>query len=1069
MNDNNKKYWKGVEELSNDPEFLKNAHKEFPDFLPLKEEAQVNSESTEDSGTDRRDFLKLLGFGVAAASLAACETPVNRAIPYLNKPEEVDPGIANWYASTYLDGGEYCSILVKTREGRPIKIEGNSLSSITKGGTSARVQASVLSLYDEERLKFFTKNGKALSLDEYGALDNEIVSKLTQAQQEGKGIRIVSSTIMSPSTKKVIADFKAKYPAAQHIMYDANSVSGLIKANKSSFGKVAVPSYDFSKANVIVSFGADFLGTWISPIEYAKGYAKNRKLGKSKKTMNKHYQFETNLSLTGSNADYRTPIKPSQEGLYVAALYNRISGSSIDVKDVKDARLEEAARDLMANRGKSLVVSGSNDVAIQTLVNAINSALGNYGETIDLNTPSYQRQGDDAAMAAFVEDVKSDAIGAVIFYNTNPVYDHPMGAELGGALKKVGLKISIADKANETASLENFIICPDYHYLESWNDAEPKKGFYSLAQPTISPLYKGTRCAQESLLIWSGNKQDYYSYIQNNWKQLLSGSFQDAWDKAVHDGVYESGKTMGAAPAPVAVESKASDKKDNKKDKKNKSKTVVTANAAPAVVPVPVTAAQGPDLNEIANAINEAAKGGEIELKLYEKVGIGTGSQSNNPWLQELPDPISKATWDNYLAVPLKMAQAKGWKQGDVVSVAANGKEAIKVPVLIQPGQANDTASLAIGYGRTKAGRCGNNIGANAYPFVSLVNGSLNYTSGKVVISSTGETTKIAQTQTHHTIMARPVIQDSILANYVADPKAGRHFPTVNTKNGPVPASDPSVDLWKAHEKPNHHWGMVIDLNSCIGCGACVVACQSENNIPVVGKKEVLNRREMHWMRIDRYYSSTEQNNANIEGDFFKGDPLALELPEENPEVTFQPMLCQHCNHAPCETVCPVAATNHSSEGLNQMAYNRCIGTRYCANNCPYKVRRFNWFKYFENDQFDKNSGMNSIVGRMVLNPDVTVRSRGVMEKCTFCVQRIQEGKLNAKREKRRPIDGEIVAACSSACPTEAIVFGDMNDKESKVSVQLTVENFDRAYHVLEEVNTKPNVSYLTKIRNKKA
>jgi Fe-S-cluster-containing dehydrogenase component len=854
-------------------------------------------------------------------------------------------------------------------------------------------------------------------------------------------------------------------------MYDANSVSGLIKANKASFGKAVVPSYDFSKANIIVSFGADFLGTWISPIEYARGYSQNRKIGKNKKTMNKHYQFETNLSLTGSNADYRTPIKPSQEGLFVAALYNKIAGNKISVKEIKDARIDQAANDLMANRGKSLVVSGSNDVAIQTLVNSINSELNNYGSTIDLNTPSYQRQGDDEAMSLFIDDVKAEKIGAVIFYNANPVYDHPMGSDLAAALKKVDLKVSFSDRANETASLENFIICPDYHYLESWNDAEPKKGFYSLAQPTISPLYAGTRCAQESLLTWTGNKESYYSYIQNNWKQLLSGSFQGAWDKAVHDGVYESAKTMGMAAAPVvAPETEKTSKKDSKKDAKakNKSKTVVVADATRAIAAAPV--ASGANLNEIANAINEGAKGGEIELKLYEKVGIGSGSQSNNPWLQELPDPISKATWDNYLAVPLKLATSKGWKQGDEVSVSANGKEAIKVPVLIQPGQANDTVSLAIGYGRTKAGRCGNNIGANAYPFAAFVNGTLNYTSSKLIINTTGETVKIAQTQTHHTIMARPIIQDSVLERYIADPKAGRHFPTVNTKNGPVPAGDPSVDLWKAHEKPNHHWGMVIDLNSCIGCGACVVACQSENNIPVVGKKEVLNRREMHWMRIDRYYSSTEQNIANPKDtDFFKGDPLALELPEENPEVTFQPMLCQHCNHAPCETVCPVAATNHSSEGLNQMAYNRCIGTRYCANNCPYKVRRFNWFKYFENDQFDKNSSMNSIVGRMVLNPDVTVRSRGVMEKCTFCIQRIQEGKLNAKREKRRPIDGEIVSACSSACPTEAIVFGDMNDEKSKVNEQLITENFDRAYHVLEEVGTKPNVSYLTKIRNKKA
>jgi len=696
MKDNNKKYWKGIEELSNDPEFLKNANNEFPDFLPLKE-TQADGGEVE-SGTDRRDFLKLLGFGVAAATLAACEAPIKRAIPYLNKPEEVDPGIANWYASTYQENGEYCSILVKTREGRPIKIEGNTLSSITKGGTSARVQASVLSLYDETRLRTFTKAGKAISKAD---ADKEISAKLAAAAAAGKGIRIVSSTIMSPSTKKVIADFKSKYSGTEHVMYDAHSVSGLIKANQASFGKAVVPSYDFSKANVIVSFGADFLGTWISPVEYAKQYSTGRKLGKSKKTMNKHYQFETNLSLTGSNADSRTPIKPSQEGLFVAALYNKIAGNKISVAEIKNENIDKAAADLMNSRGQSIVVSGSNDVAVQNLVNAINSELGNYGKTINLDTPSYLRQGDDEKMAAFVNDVKAGAIGAVIFYKSNPVYDYPMGAQLAETLKKVDLKVSLSDRADETASGDNFYICPDFHYLESWNDAEPKKGMLSLAQPTISPLFKDTRCAQESLLTWAGNTQDYYSYIQNNWKSILSGSFESAWDKAVHDGVYESGKGMTTADTTVSSDT-----------------TSVKEVDAPS-------SSLNADLGTIATAITESAKKtGELELKLYEKVGIGSGAMANNPWLQELPDPISKATWDNYVAVPQQLAKDKGWKQGDKVDVTVNGKKLEKsVPIVIQPGQAAGTVSLAIGYGRTKAGKCGNEVGVNAFPLATIVNG----------------------------------------------------------------------------------------------------------------------------------------------------------------------------------------------------------------------------------------------------------------------------------------------------------------------------------------------------------
>jgi MoCo/4Fe-4S cofactor protein with predicted Tat translocation signal len=1017
MKDNNKKYWKGIEELSNDPDFLKQAHNEFSESLPKET-------GSETSGTDRRDFLKLLGFSVAAVSLAACEAPVHKAIPYLNKPEEVDPGVANWYASTYMEGGDYCSILVKTREGRPIKIEGNRLSKVTRGGTNARAQASVLSLYDDARLTSFLVNGKQESKDE---ADKQIIGKLNSLQ--GGAIRIVSQTILSPTTKKAIADFKAKFPNTEHVMYDPNSASGLIKANKASFGTAAVPSYNFDKANVIVSFGADFLGTWISPTEFATQYASRKKLGNSVSTKDefqilRHYQIETNLSLTGCSADYRTSIKPSEEGLFVAALYNAISGSPISVNAPKNDIIAKAAKDLTANKGKSIVVSGSNDINIQILVNEINKALGNIGTTVDMATPSYQKQGDDEAMNTFIEDLKAGKVGGVIFYGANPVYDHPFGASIAENLKKASLTISLADRMNEL------------HYLESWNDAMPKKGQFSLAQPTITPIFKETRSAQESLLIWSGNKTDYYTYLTNNWKQnILGGS---SWEKALHDGVYES--------ASANVE--------------------FTSSADASNVSV--------DLSAIANAIN-ASKGSGLEVKLYEKVGIGNGYQANNPWLQELPDPVSKATWGNYIAVPISFAKEPGsadkfrYKDGDVFSVKVNGKEVFQLPILVQPGQAAGTISIAVGYGRAVAGKAATNVGKNVYPLASFKNGSISYTADKIEITPTGEFEEIAQTQTHHTIMGRAIIQDSTLPEYQTNHSAGRYFPIVTTAKGKQAPKD--VTLWYEHEKPNHLWGMVIDLNSCTGCSACVVACQAENNIPVVGKKEVINRREMHWLRIDRYYSTDEGVKTKKElGDkkYFKGDMDAWEDPQENPEVTFQPMLCQQCNHAPCETVCPVAATTHSSEGLNQMAYNRCIGTRYCANNCPYKVRRFNWFKYFDSSKYPNNPA-NSNLGKMVLNPDVTVRSRGVMEKCTFCVQRIQDVKLTAKKENRRPIDGEVQTACSAACSTGAITFGDLNDSSSVVWNQLTEENKERAYTVLEEINTRPNIAYLTRIRNKQA
>ncbi|MCH8316925.1 MAG: TAT-variant-translocated molybdopterin oxidoreductase [Bacteroidetes bacterium] len=1067
MKNNTKKYWKGIEELNKDPEFLGNADKEFSEPLPasfysLPAGRQVNDANGENPtlSSNRRDFLKMVGFSVAAASLVACEIPIKKAIPYLNKPEEIDPGVANWYASSYMDGGDYCSVLVKTREGRPIKIEGNKLSGVTMGGLNARAQASVLSLYDNGRIKGPGKieNGKNKHISWEDA-DKNIISKLERIAENNGQIRIISSTLISPATKKVIDEFIAKYPTAKHITYDANSSSAILYANKATFDKFIIPSYDFSKANVIVSIGADFLGTWISPVEYARQYSKTRKIGKSKKQMSRHYQFESVLSLTGANADHRSAIKPSQQGLVVAALYNELAElagrETINTEPVKNVKfIDKAATDLWANKGRSLVVCGSNDVSVQILVNKINQLLINYGNAVEIDVPSFQKQGDDAAMGSFIENVRKGNISAVIFYNANPVYDHPSGSDLKDALKKVGLKVSFADRVDETASQCDYI-CPDHHYLEAWNDAEPKKGYFSLGQPTISPIFK-TRAAQESLLTWANIQKDYYGYLKESWKsnlfplQTKYASFQKFWDKSLHNGVFELAPSVNY----TSIHERFS-----------------VGNGH----------ARSLQIRDLASKINKNYKANskETELVLYEKIGIGTGSQANNPWLQELPDPISKACWDNYLAISPKYAKDQGLTQDDYVKIEAGDNSAV-LPVLIQPGQVYGTVAIAIGYGRKKAGKCANGIGKNVYPFASITDGALNFSTGNVKITKTekpqdenhkdlhlntritmigrGDRGNIAQTQTHDTIMARDaIVQEATFEEYLKDPKAGRYFPKVHTHEGP---KDPKeVSLWpkghEEHEHPNHHWGMVIDMNSCIGCSACLIGCQAENNVPVVGKEEVLNRREMHWIRIDRYYSS-DANKKDLKG---------LEIPSEDPEVTFQPMMCQHCNRAPCETVCPVLATTHSTEGLNQMVYNRCIGTRFCANNCPYKVRRFNWFKYPENDQFDYH--MNNELGKMVLNPDVTVRSRGVMEKCTMCVQRIQEGKLKAKKEKRRPIDGEFTTACARSCPTEAIVFGDMNDPESKISKTLKEENKDRAYHVLEELNTQPNVTYLTKIRNK--
>lgn len=1066
MSDTKNFYWKGIEELTNDIEVVKYADKEFPEHLTIKDTFGDNSESGK---SNRRDFLKLMGFSVAAVSLAACDTPVKHAIPYIVQPEEITPGVPNYYASTYLDGGDYCSILVKTREGRPIFIEGNSYSSVTMGGTSSLVNTSIMSLYDIERAKKPSINGKDSN---WATVDKEIVDKLTQIAQNGGQIRIVSNTILSPSTKKVIADFIAKYPTAVHVTYDQISASALLQANKVKFGKAVVPSYKFDKASVIASFGADFLGTWISPIEYARQFSQNRKLGKEKKQMSRLFSFESMMSLTGANADYRTPIKPSQEGLVIAKLYNLIAAKagkpSIATADIKIPYLDKCAENLWEGKEKSLVVSGSNDLELQQLVVEINEMLGSYGTTIDMNTPSYQRQGDDAKMSAFVKDVESGNVKAVIFYNANPVYDHPQGASLAKNLGKVELKISTADRLHETASLCNYN-CPDSHFLESWNDAEPKRGYFSLGQPAIMTIFN-TRQVQQSLLTWAGSNLDYLTYIRNFWKENLfplqnkESEFETFWKRSLHNGVFEP--SVGESYASV-----------------NQPTTEASATV---------------DLNTIASEIaSEYKSGNGLELIIYQKIVAGTGTQANNPYVHDSPDPISKMCWGNYVSVPLSMAKEKGFVNKENKATTATvkiGNTEFKLPVVIQPGQAPNTIAIALGYGRVDSDKISvgkvatEAAGVNMYAFANAGNNIRYSLFAGVSIEDSGEWERLASTQSHSTFMGREtIIQEATLAQYQKNEQAGRFFPKISgsikgervatdvsiwdvSSDGygkkPEPKTEAEKMLWNErhktgadiHKYPNHHWGMSIDLNSCIGCGACVTACHIENNVSVVGKKEVINRREMHWIRIDRYYSS--EGDGLEERDF---DKLAEVV--ENPKVVFQPMMCQHCNNAPCETVCPVAATTHSTEGLNQMTYNRCIGTKYCANNCPYKVRRFNWFKYHNNEEFDYNQ--NNDLGKMVLNPDVTVRSRGVMEKCSLCVQRIQAGKLKAKSESRRPKDGEVITACASACPTEAIVFGDLNDSEARVSNLLDYEvEKGRAYNVLAEINTRPNVWYLTKIRN---
>lgn len=992
-----KNYWTNLNE-SNNFESVPSNRDDDASAHDLNTLEIIADEKFSKSLSSRRDFLKFCGFGVSAALLASCESPVQYAIPLVLKPEEIIPGIANHYASTYFDGSQYCSILVKVRDGRPIKIEGNELSKITKGGTNAQVQAAVLNLYDSERLAYPTIKGEKSTWEE---IHSQIIAHFKAAADKGDKIVIISSPIISPSVLKALTTFKEQYPTTEVIYYEPVSFSGTINANLNSFGKAVVPSYYFNKTNLIVSFSADFLGTWLSPVEFTKQYSEARALNKENPTMTRHIQLEAGFSLTGSNADKRIRVNPMEEGSLVLALYNKIAHKSgnptlPELKTKVD--ISSIADELWENKGKSLVVAGSNDVDIQTLVNGINKFLDNYGNTIDLNTPYFTKKASEDDMERIVNEMNTGKVGVVLLNEVNPIYDYPYPKKIIAALKNVDFTGIIADRITETTLHVNYILPPD-NFLESWGDFEPKKGSYSFSQPTISKLFD-TYSFLDCLLKWTANEKTSYEYIKSNWEETLFPlqenykDFDEFWAYTLQAGIFnlkvEKGKDDG---------------------KKTTQPPIPDINAA---------------LIKSARKITKKIYRGKIAIEMIPNIAIGDGTHANNPWLQELPDPVTKLTWDNVASVSIKYAQNNNIKTGQFITI-----NDIKIPALVQPGQEDNTISIALGYGRKNVGKVGNNVGKNVYPFVQFVDGVKIYHTSTDKITISSEEYVLALNQTHDLMEGRSIIRETYIQQYHKNPASGNEEREEILKE--------STSLYPAAVFSGHHWGMSIDLNACTGCNSCVVACQAENNVAVVGKEQVINRRLMHWIRLDRYYA---------------GD-------KENPEMVQMPIMCQQCNSAPCENVCPVAATMRSSEGINQMAYNRCIGTRYCMNNCPYKMRRFNWFQYAKNNEFDFN--MNSDLGRMVLNPDVVVRSRGVVEKCSFCTQRIQEKKLTAKLEDRLLKDGEIQTACSQACSANAIVFGDLNDSESEVSKRF---KNPRHYHLLEQLHTQPVVGYQTKVRN---
>jgi MoCo/4Fe-4S cofactor protein with predicted Tat translocation signal len=1014
----NKKYWKSVEELNENSSIVETLrNNEFVEPIPV-EDFLGDKETLSSSSTTRRDFLKYVGFSTAAASLAACEGPVVKSIPYVVQPEEIIPGVADYYATTMADGFDFANILIKTREGRPIKVENNNLVG-ARTGANARVHASVLSLYDSLRLKSPKISGKGAT---WADVNTKVKTSLEEAKAKGGNVVVLTNTMASPSTDALIASLVAKYPTTKHVVYDAVSESNTLDAFQAVYGIRAMANYDFSKADVIVSVGADFLGDWQGG-GFDAGYAQGRipKNG----MMSKHIQIEANMSLAGANADVRIPLNIAAQKQALVKIYNIITGAAVSTSkiDKYEEAVVKAAKQLKAAGNKGVFVTGLDDVNAQLLALAINNAL--QAAAFNPSDAILTRKGDAKAVAQLVADMKAGKVHTLIMNGVNPAYTLANSKEFVEGLKSVKLSVAFSMKEDETSSLTT-IAAAAPHYLESWGDVAMTRSNYSIVQPTIQTIFN-TKQFQDALLTWTDMTVAYYDFLKSFATTSLAGK---TWNQAVHDGF------VASVASPLAA-------------------TAANYGAA-------------------ASALAQA-KASSFDLVLYTKVGMGDGQQANNPWLQEFPDPITRVSWDNYVTMSKADAEANGFKNWNVANGGLNGSYATikvgnttleNVPVVIQPGQAKGTLGLAFGYGKKAALKEEMQVGVNAYALYANLNSNQTAT----ITVADGEH-EFACVQLQKTLMGRgDIVKETTLEVFnTKEAKEWNPIPMVSLDHKPTAATE--VDLWQSFDRSTgHHFNLSIDLNACTGCGACVIACHAENNVPVVGKSEVRRSRDMHWLRIDRYYSSEATFAADVELkegtsglmnsiDTFSG----MEDPSENPQVAFQPVMCQHCNHAPCETVCPVAATSHGREGQNHMAYNRCVGTRYCANNCPYKVRRFNWFLYNKNSEFDYH--MNDDLGRMVLNPDVNVRSRGVMEKCSMCIQMTQAVKLKAKREGRLVGKDEFQTACSAACTSGAMKFGDVNDETSDVAKLLEDE---RMYHLLEHIGTKPNVMYHVKVRNDK-
>ena len=966
-----KKYWQSLQEIDN------------PDIQEL-----VKSD-TDNIGVSRREFLSLMGASLALAGLAGCRRPVEKIIPYVIAPEEIVPGVPNFYATSYQRGFDALGLVVENHDGRPTKLEGNKHHPSSLGKTDSFAQAEILNLYDPDRSNKILHNSSTSSLEQleeaWGSLYDKYVGN------EGEGLAVISQSSTAPTFVRLKKEFHKIFPKATWDVYDAVSDENIISGIKIATGSSAIPVYDYKKAKVILSLDSDFLLLESGVVKNSLGYANGRRVKSEKDKMNRLYIVESAMSVTGAMADHRIIIKNSEIPSFANAVMAELKKQGVAVPtDVSSVDshfdkniINELVADLLKHRGESLVVAGRNQpIEIHAIATAINFALNNTGKTVSFNLvdedllPNYKN---------FVNLIQNESPSTLILMGVNPVYTAPKSLNFAGFLENIETTFNLNYQVNETSEFATWNI-NQTHFLEEWNDSQAVNGTIAITQPQILPLFNGISNIELLGLVTSGKLHKGYDLVQNTWKNILSDDFNKKWDKILHDGYLENNTRLQNLSVSAFATSKATTPPSNPEN---------------------------------------------FEIVLKPSASTFDGSFANNGWMQESPNPISKLTWDNAAQLSHRTAKQLGVKNEDVLRIS-NGDEYVLLPVWILPGQADDSISIELGYGRSRVGRIGNKVGQNAY---KLMNAKGDFVLTNLAIEKIGATYPLACTQDSHGMnfdkLGDEAVQDRLpvlireasLDEYKHHPEFAQH----------AVHHPPLKSMWEEFDyDESPQWGMTIDLNVCTGCNACSTACQSENNIPVVGKQEVRMGREMSWIRMDRY---------------FTGDP-------NDPEVAVQPVACQHCEMAPCEQVCPVAATTHSDDGMNSMTYNRCVGTRYCANNCPYKVRRFNFFNYTKD--------MPEIV-QMVRNPDVTVRFRGVMEKCSYCVQRVNSAKILAKNEKREIQDGDVVAACQQTCPTDAITFGNILDESSEVRKEL--EN-NRSYAMLGEMNTKPRTLYQAKLRN---